>query len=170
MTAGLRALTLVLITVAIAALLLLRPPDPASAQATVMLATGTNNIGDVDVVTLPALPAGSNLIGEVQVEGASNSFAAQSATGQTSAFVPAAIVKDHSVQLVTTGAPTACTYRLQGSNDGGTTWFDLSASDITCTSSTVAFEGTKPTVRIRGNLTALSGGTSPTVTFHYAGR
>lgn len=31
------------------------------------LAAGTNNIGDVDVLTLPALPAGSNNIGDVDV-------------------------------------------------------------------------------------------------------
>jgi hypothetical protein len=31
------------------------------------IAAGTNNIGDVDVVTLPALPAGNNNIGDVDV-------------------------------------------------------------------------------------------------------
>ncbi|MCI0526785.1 MAG: hypothetical protein L0Y56_04935, partial [Nitrospira sp.] len=31
------------------------------------LPAGTNNIGDVDVVTLPALPAGTNNIGDVDV-------------------------------------------------------------------------------------------------------
>jgi hypothetical protein len=33
------------------------------------LPAGTNNIGDVDVLTLPALPAGSNLIGQVTALG-----------------------------------------------------------------------------------------------------
>jgi hypothetical protein len=33
----------------------------------VALAAGTNNIGDVDVLTLPALPAGTNNIGDVDV-------------------------------------------------------------------------------------------------------
>jgi hypothetical protein len=31
------------------------------------IAAGTNNIGDVDVLTLPALPAGTNSIGKVEV-------------------------------------------------------------------------------------------------------
>lgn len=34
---------------------------------TVQLATSTNNIGDVDVLTLPAIPAGNNNIGDVDV-------------------------------------------------------------------------------------------------------
>lgn len=33
---------------------------------TVALAAGTNNIGDVDVLTLPAIPAGTNVIGKVR--------------------------------------------------------------------------------------------------------
>lgn len=31
------------------------------------IAAGTNNIGDVDVLTLPALPAGTNVVGQVNV-------------------------------------------------------------------------------------------------------
>lgn len=37
------------------------------ASVTAPLAAGTNNIGDVDVLTLPALPAGTNNIGDVDV-------------------------------------------------------------------------------------------------------
>lgn len=36
-------------------------------SVTASLAAGTNNIGDVDVLTLPALPAGTNNIGDVDV-------------------------------------------------------------------------------------------------------
>lgn len=36
--------------------------------AMVALPAGTNNIGDVDVLTLPALPAGTNLIGKVGID------------------------------------------------------------------------------------------------------
>lgn len=38
-----------------------------SGTVTANLAAGTNNIGDVDVLTLPALPAGTNNIGDVDV-------------------------------------------------------------------------------------------------------
>lgn len=41
--------------------------QPVSGTVTANLAAGTNNIGDVDVVTLPALPAGTNNIGDVDV-------------------------------------------------------------------------------------------------------
>jgi outer membrane murein-binding lipoprotein Lpp len=37
----------------------------AAAAAATTLAAGTNNIGDVDVLTLPAIPAGTNMIGHV---------------------------------------------------------------------------------------------------------
>lgn len=38
-----------------------------SGTVTANLAAGTNNIGDVDVLTLPALPSGSNNIGDVDI-------------------------------------------------------------------------------------------------------
>lgn len=41
--------------------------QPISGTVTANLAAGTNNIGDVDVLTLPALPAGTNNIGDVDV-------------------------------------------------------------------------------------------------------
>lgn len=41
--------------------------QPVSGTVTANLAAGTNNIGDVDVLTLPALPAGTNNIGDVDV-------------------------------------------------------------------------------------------------------
>lgn len=41
--------------------------QPVSGTVTANLAAGTNNIGDVDVLTLPALPAGANNIGDVDV-------------------------------------------------------------------------------------------------------
>lgn len=39
----------------------------AEGENVVGLAAGTNNIGDVDVLTLPALPAGTNKIGSIDV-------------------------------------------------------------------------------------------------------
>lgn len=99
--------------------------------------------------------------------GRSGSFAAQTAVGQTLSL-GTGVTNTHTSQLVVTGAPTGCTYRLQGSNDS-VTWFDISASDITCTSSTVSHTVDKPSLYVRGNLLTLSGGTAPTVRLHYAG-
>lgn len=42
-------------------------PLPISGTVTANLAAGTNNIGDVDVLSLPAIPAGNNNIGDVDV-------------------------------------------------------------------------------------------------------
>lgn len=42
-------------------------PVPVSGTVTANLAAGTNNIGDVDVLSLPALPAGTNNIGDVDI-------------------------------------------------------------------------------------------------------
>jgi hypothetical protein len=96
-----------------------------------------------------------------------NSFTAQTATGQTASLLSNSAL--HSIHLVVTGGPATCTYRLQGSNNN-TTWFDLSASDITCTSSIASYEATKPAVYVRGDLKTLTGGTTPSVTLLYAGR
>lgn len=96
-----------------------------------------------------------------------NTFAAQNATGQTTGFLASTF--NHAIELIVTGSPSTCTYRLQGSIDNST-WFNISASDITCTSTTVAYEVDKPVVYVRGNLATLSGGTAPTVTLKYAGR
>lgn len=41
--------------------------QPVSGTVTANLAAGTNNIGDVDVITLPSLPAGNNNIGDVDI-------------------------------------------------------------------------------------------------------
>lgn len=40
---------------------------PISGTVTANLAAGTNNIGDVDVLTLPSIPAGNNNIGDVDI-------------------------------------------------------------------------------------------------------
>lgn len=102
--------------------------------------------------------------------GFQKTFATQSGTGATATSglmrgVPVA----HTAELIVTGGPAACTYRLQGSRDG-VTWFNISAADITCTATTVAFENGKPAVTVRGNLLTLSGGTTPTVTLKYIGK
>jgi hypothetical protein len=102
--------------------------------------------------------------------GYQKTFTAQTTTGATaSSGTMRGISVNHTIELIVTGAPAGCTYRLQGTRDA-VTWFNLSASDITCTSTTVSFESNKPTVQVRGNLVTLSGGTSPTVTLKYVGK
>ena len=102
--------------------------------------------------------------------GFQKTFVTQSATGATATSgLMRGIPVWHTAELIVTGAPATCTYRLQGSRDG-TTWFNLSAADVTCTTTTVAFESGKPAVSVRGNLLTLTGGTAPTVTLKYVGR
>ena len=47
-----------------------QPTVPVSLSSLPALAAGTNNIGDVDVLTLPSLPAGTNNIGDVDIASA----------------------------------------------------------------------------------------------------
>jgi hypothetical protein len=73
----------------------------------------------------------------------------------------------HTVQIVLSGSPSGCTINLDGSLDGSH-WNDISGSQ-TCTSN-IMFHVVSRSVRfVRGDLTALSGGTSPTVTVTYLG-
>ncbi len=73
----------------------------------------------------------------------------------------------HTVAVVPSGSPTGCSIKLEGSLDG-TTWFDLSGAQ-TCTSNVMVHVVDKPVDYVRVNLTALSGGTSPSVTVSYLG-
>ena len=92
-------------------------------------------------------------------------FTAQSATGTTAEVVDFDTVRlspdELTVQLNVTGAPTTCTYQVEGSLDN-VTFFDLSGAK-SCTSSLMFHLDSKPVRYLRGNLTALSGGTSPSV-------
>ncbi|MGH9667094.1 MAG: hypothetical protein ACRD9L_21930, partial [Bryobacteraceae bacterium] len=77
----------------------------------------------------------------------------------------------HTVQAVVTGSPSGCSIQLEGTLDDPTlspTWSNLSGSQ-TCTSSVMFHVTARPVRAIRVNLTALSGGTSPTVTVKYVG-
>lgn len=103
-------------------------------------------------------------------QGFTRTFTTQTATGATaSSGALRGTPVNHAINLVVTGGPATCTYRLQGSANG-TTWYNISAADITCTSSATAFEANKPTRYVRGNLLTLTGGTTPTVTLQYVGR
>lgn len=102
--------------------------------------------------------------------GYQKTFPAQTVVGATaSSGLMRGIAINHTAELIVTGGPATCTYRLQGTKDA-VTWFNISAADLTCTSSTVGFEANKPVVQIRGNLLTLTGGTSPTITLKYVGR
>lgn len=93
-------------------------------------------------------------------------FATLGATGTTSAAN--ADANYHTVQAVPSGSPSGCTLRLEGSLDNSN-WFDLSGSQ-TCTSAVMFHVDGKPATYVRVNLTALSGGTSPTVQITYKGQ
>jgi len=102
--------------------------------------------------------------------GFQKTFTAQTTTGATATSgLMRGIPVWHTAELIVTGGPATCTYRLQGSRDG-VTWFNISAADITCTSTTVSFEVGKPAVSVRGNLLTLTGGTTPSVQLKYIGR
>lgn len=94
-------------------------------------------------------------------------WAALSATGVTASQPLPYAFSAHTVQVVVTGSPAGCTVNLDGSLDG-THWFDLSGGQ-TCTSSVMFHVVSKPVFYVRGDLTALSGGTAPTVQVSYVG-
>lgn len=91
---------------------------------------------------------------------------ALAATGTTPLFATAG--NDvHTVQVVLTGGPGACTINLDGSLDG-VHWFDISGAQ-TCTANIMFHVVNRAVPFVRGDLSALSGGTSPTVTVSYLG-
>ncbi len=93
-------------------------------------------------------------------------WTALTATGTTAGFaVPSNSF--HTLQAVVTGSPSVCTINLDGSLDG-TNWFDISGNQ-TCTSSVMFHVVNRSVTNVRANLTALSGGTAPTVTARYTG-
>lgn len=73
----------------------------------------------------------------------------------------------HTVMVTVSGAPSACTVNLDGSLDG-VHWFDLSGPQ-NAAANTMFHVVDKPVIYVRGNLSALSGGTSPSVSISYAG-
>lgn len=127
--------------------------------------TGASNPPSLRQMIEPSLEAQAG-----DFRGFQKTFVTQTAVGATATSglmrgVPIA----HTAELIVTGAPATCTYRLQGSRDG-VTWFNLSAADLVCTASTVGFENGKPAVTVRGNLLTLTGGTTPSVTLKYIGK
>jgi hypothetical protein len=89
-----------------------------------------------------------------------------SAAGTTSSIAVAGS-DVHTVQIVVTGGPGACTLNLDGSLDA-IHWADISGGQ-TCTSNVVFHVVNRSVAFVRGNLTAFSGGTAPTATVTYLG-
>lgn len=116
-----------------------------------------------------AFGAAGDLSGNfVTPENAYTNWVAMTGTGTTATFdVSRALPSVHSLQLNVTGSPTTCKAQLEGSQDG-VNWTNLSGS-YNCTSTIQVYVTGKMVSAVRVNITALSGGTSPTVTPHYNG-
>lgn len=101
------------------------------------------------------------------------SFGTLTAAGTSFPVDLAMAAQNHSVQVITAGTPATCSIQLEGTLDdpipaGGAAWANLSGAQ-TCTSSTVFHVAGKPVRGVRVNLTALTGGTNPSVTVKYVG-
>lgn len=107
------------------------------------------------------------IVGLAQSSPVTFKWAAMSGTGTTAALPLPYGFSQHTIQIIVTGGPSGCTVNLDGSLDG-VNWFDLSGGQ-TCTSNTMFHVVSKPVAYVRGDLTALTGGTSPTVTISYEG-
>lgn len=73
----------------------------------------------------------------------------------------------HTLAVIVTGTPATCTIELDGSLDN-TNFFNLSGSQ-TCTANVMFHVIDRPVTFVRAQLTAFSGGSSPTVQVFYAG-
>jgi hypothetical protein len=83
--------------------------QPVSLASLPALAAGTNNIGDVDVLTLPSLPAGGNVIGSVTQSGTWNVGTVTDASVQGKAAHDAAVTGNPLLAggFASAAAPTA---------------------------------------------------------------
>jgi len=90
------------------------------------LAAGTNNIGDVDVLTLPALPAGTNRIGAVRPVDSADADLTSVKSTQTARFLGVQKVRDAGrvskafKATVTTTTASTTLISFARSDDGGT--------------------------------------------------
>lgn len=118
--------------------------------------------------TMAFAAAGDVASSYVTQENAQANFVALTATGNTATFdVGKALPSNHAWLAVVTGGPATCTISMQGTIDGTT--YDTASGPITCTSSAYFYVSGKAYSGVRANLTALTGGTSPTVTVYYVG-
>jgi hypothetical protein len=83
------------------------------------------------------------------------------AAGTTSAV--RAETNHHTLQVIVSGSPSACTVRLEGSLDNSN-FFDLSGTQ-TCTSNLMFHVDGKPVTYVRANLLTWTGGTNAVVRY-----
>ena len=83
-----------------------------------------------------------------------------SANGSTGVINLDGVHRTFAFQTVVTGTPTSFTLTFQGSLDG-TTWYTLGTS--TSTAGEAQFVVDKPAQYVRATLSALTGGTAPTI-------
>ena len=107
--------------------------------------------------------------GHVKESSVFTAFDAQISPGAT-APIHTDGVSSHTAQLVVSGQPQVCVYRLEGSNDGGNHWFPLNDEDTSCGVSTVIFAANRPVQMVHGVLVTIGGGTAGSVAMYYAGR
>lgn len=88
-------------------------------------------------------------------------LAAVTANGSSTAIDLVTPYRTHTLQTVVTGAPTSLSVTLEGSLNG-TNWVVLATS--TSTTGDAQFAVDKPVRYVRATLSALTGGTAPTVT------
>lgn len=84
---------------------------PVSGTVTANLAAGTNNIGDVDVLSLPAIPAGNNNIGDVDIASVPAPLST-SGHGTAAAALRVELPTDGTGVIATVGAVTSLTNAL----------------------------------------------------------
>lgn len=102
-----------------------------------------------------------------------HSFVALISTGATSGLFSqisqeGRIPDKHEVVADVSGSPATCTFQLQGSADGSAPWIDMSG-DQDCSADMAVGVVNRFFPYVRVNLSALSGGSSPSVTFTYIG-
>lgn len=97
---------------------------------------------------------------------------AVTSTGASDVLIHSVPVKNHTLQVTITGAPTAVSVALLGSLDKSTyvliATHAFAAGELTATKA-MFFDIDKPMPYIKADLTVLTGGTAPTVTVKYVG-
>ncbi len=97
---------------------------------------------------------------------------AVTSTGASTVLIHSVPVKNHTLQVTITGAPSAVKVALLGSIDNITfvqiTEHTFSAGELTATKA-MFFNVDKPFPYVKADLTTLTAGTNPTVTVKYVG-
>ncbi|MBL4700516.1 MAG: hypothetical protein JKX85_04585 [Phycisphaeraceae bacterium] len=97
---------------------------------------------------------------------------AVTSTGASDVLEHSVPVRNHTLQVTITGAPSAVSVALLGSLDNSTfvliTTHAFDAGELTATKA-MFFDVDKPMPYIKADLTVLTAGTAPTVTVKYVG-